>query len=103
LLGSEELFRGVVALCEANSPFAPWNGEPKAHIAMSYRNDAHLVISIRIFDLAFGAVVVTENPNRYPLARQNQFLLMGLEEGAGSRQSTVEQELCRMLKRPGRL
>jgi hypothetical protein len=94
--GGEEQLRGQIRIGE----FAPfdklWKDEPNAHIGFANQVGPRIAISVRIFDMMYGSIGVTEDPSRYPNFPDAMFFCCDPQTGE-TRSTTLTQELMRMM------
>jgi hypothetical protein len=94
--GGEEQLRGQILIGE----FAPfdklWKDEPNAHIGFADQVGPRIAISVRIFDMMYGVIGVTEESSRYQNVPDGMFFCCDPQTGK-TRSTTLAQELMRMM------
>lgn len=98
LSGAEQRISGCITMDGAAPPLSLWNAEPKAHIAMGTQLGDRFFVGVRVFDLVSGRLAVTNTASKYAPVAGGRFQLFDLG-GGQSRDSTLEQELTRLVKR----
>lgn len=80
---------------EGFAGFAPWAGEPNAHLAIGTSQARSHAIALRIFGIFVAVIEVTAENERYKDSDWNKFLLIDPATGA-QRASTLSAELFRI-------
>lgn len=67
--GKIEIIRSVID--QSSDLFSVWEHEKNAHIAFTSVNDDDIIINIRLFDVLFAAIVVSEMKDHYIKGQQD--------------------------------
>jgi hypothetical protein len=104
LENADEQIRGIIQI-GTTSPFDKmWTDEPNALLALGQVSEVGVAISVRIFDVLCGLVVVSDESARYPGFREGRFFCCD-PQTKETRDTTLSDEVVRIVrsKRAARL
>ena len=104
LENADEQIRGVIQI-GTTAPFNKmWTDEPNALLALGQVSEVGVAVSVRIFDVLCGLVVVSDEFARYPGFREGRFFCCD-PQTKETRNTTLPEEVVRIIrsKRAARL
>jgi hypothetical protein len=90
----EQDLYGTIGVVSSVNIFDFWKDDKSSHLAYIDIKNGKICIIIRIFDIFFGSVVVSENPTIYPKIISNFITLDPITKTL--KQDTIENELKKL-------